>query len=77
MIVAYTLEARDHRWIAVFAADCASTAFYGVQARSWIFATLEVVGQKSRSAASPNATVTRDDFDFGFGDGTGCRDCAL
>ena len=43
MVVAYALESRGPRWIAVFALGCASTALYGILTRSWIFAVLEIV----------------------------------
>ena len=43
MVVAYGLESRGPRWIAVFAGGCLATAAYGVVTGAWIFAVLESV----------------------------------
>ena len=41
MVVAYALESRGPKWIAVFAAGCAATAIYRVLTGAWIFVVLE------------------------------------
>ena len=43
MVVSYSRESRDHRWVAVFALGCAATATYGLLTRSWVFAALETI----------------------------------
>lgn len=59
MVVAYAMESRDRRWIAVFAVGCLATAVFGVLSEAWIFAALEsvwavIAGRRFMTARRPS-----------------------
>ena len=73
MVLAYSLEDRSHRWVAVFAVGCASTAVYGVLTRSWVFAALEAIWtlvamRRFTSSLGRDDSATEQGADAGGGD---------